>query len=154
MARTIRRYHIGYQAVEADDIVEKAIQLVLEVPLLGGAEQTIDAGTTGAKAFAHTAQKLRSEHLKHLKSAQLLLDFKWATTADGTIRLYDEDAAAVLAETSTFTGGEEDDDLLIDLTGTLKAGNRIVVQANVTAAATGETASLFRAVLKLVVGVS
>jgi len=165
MAGKIRRYHIGYRAIEHDDVppdtlthdqlADNEIQAVLEVPLLGGAEQTVDAAVVGTPVFAHTAQKLRSEHLKHLKSAQLFLDFKWAATADGTIQLYDETAASVLAETATFVGGEEDDDLVVGVTGTLTAGNRIVVRANVTVAgAAGETASLYRAILKLIIGVS
>jgi len=160
-----RRYHVGYHAIEHDDIPDDTltysqlddneIQLVLEVPLLGGAVQSVAADVTGTPAFAHTAQILRSEHLKHLKSAQVLLDFEWAATADGTLQLYDETAASVLAETSTFTGGESDDDLIITVTETLRAGNRIVVRANVTAAgAAGETVKLYRTVLKLILGIS
>jgi len=161
----VRRYHIGYRAIEHDDIppdtitqdqiADNEIQTVVEIPLLVGAAQSVAADATGTPVFPHTAQKLRSEHLKHLKSAELLLDFEWAATADGTIQLYDETDGAVLAETSSFTGGESDDDLIISVTGTLKAGNRIVVRANITTAgASGETATLYRAILKLILGVS
>jgi len=141
---------IKYDWLGADEI-----QLVLEIPILGGATQSVAANVVGTPIFARTAQVLRAEHLKHLKSAQLLLDFDWAATADGTIQLFDETAATVLAETATLVGGESDDDLVIDVTGTLVTGNRLVVRANVTVAgAAGETTSLNRAVLKLVLGVS
>jgi len=165
VAGKIRRYHIGYRAIEHDDVppdtltydqlADNEVQAVLEVPMLVGGPVETSAEATGTPAVAHTAQKLRSEHLKHLKSAQLLLDFEWAATADGTIQFYDEDAAVVLAETATFVGGESDDDLVLDVTGTLAAGNRIVVRLNITVAgAAGEVVKLYRAILKLVLGVS
>jgi len=145
---------IARRLVKTGDIPANEFQIVLEIPLLVS-PQSVAADAVGTPVFAQSAQVLRSEHLKHLKSAQLLLDFSWAATADGTLQLYDEPGAAVLAETAGFTGGEADDDLIIDVTGTLVAGNRIVMRANVTVAgAAGETVTLNRAILKLVLGVS
>jgi len=150
----VRREHLAEREISYGKLGEKEIQAVLEVPLLVSS-QSVAADAVGTPAFSQPAQSLRAEHLKHLKSAQVLLDFAWAATADGTIQLYDETAGAVLAETSTFTGGETDDDLIIDVTGTLKAGNRIVMRGNITVAgAAGETSTLNRAILKLVLGIS
>jgi len=151
---TIVGYHVDDRSLAYTKLSENAIQLVVEVPLVT-ADRSVAADAVGTPVFGHSAQILRSEHLKHLEAAQLFLDFAWAATADGTIQLYDETVGAVLAETSAFTGGESDDDLAIDVTGTLVAGNRIVVRANVTVAgAAGETVTVYRAILKLVLGVS
>jgi len=150
----VRREHLAEREISYGKLGEKEIQVVLEVPLLVSS-QSVAADAVGTPAFPQSAQALRAEHLKHLKSAQVLLDFAWAATADGTIQLYDETAGAVLAETSTFTGGETDDDLMIDVTGTLVAGNRIVMRGNITVAgAAGETSTLNRSILKLVLGIS
>jgi len=165
MIGKIRRFNIGYRAIEHDDIppniltrdqfADNEIQMVLEVPLICGGEQTVSAETAGYKYFSHTAQLLLSEHLKHLKSAKLLVDFTWAATANGRVQLHDATADATLAESPYYYGGESDDDLVVDVTGTLVAGNRIVMRAHVAVAgATGETVSLFRAILKLIVGIS
>jgi len=150
----VRKEHLAEREISYGKLGEKEIQVVLEVPLLVSS-QSVAADAVGTPAFSQSAQALRAEHLKHLKSAQVLLDFAWAATADGTIQLYDETAGAVLAETSTFTGGEADDDLITDVTGTLVAGNRIVMRGNITVAgAAGETSTLNRAILKLVLGIS
>jgi len=150
----ISRWHVHRKALTKQLIPTDEVQFVIEVPLKTESG-TVLVEAVGTPAWANSAQILRSEHLKHLKSAQVLLDYTWAFTANGTIQVYDETAAAVLAETVLFSGGEADDDLIVDVTGTLVAGNRIVVRANVTVAGgTGETATLNRAILKLICGVS
>jgi hypothetical protein len=130
------------------------LQWVVDIPILGGALQEVAADAVGTPTFPHTTVKVPAEALKHLKSASLILDFAWAATADGTIQLYDSTAGAVRAETATFTGGEASEWLEVAASG-LVAGNTMVIRANVTVAgAAGEKASLYRAILRLVLGVS
>jgi hypothetical protein len=82
------------------------------------------------------------------------VDYAWADTADGTIQLYDSTAAAVRGESSAKTGGESSPWESISVSG-LVAGNTMVVRANITVAGnTGETVSLYRAILRLVLGIS
>jgi len=131
------------------------VKLVVDITMLGGALQEVPADAIGTPTFALTAFVLSPEHLKHLKDAKFIISYTWADTADGKIQLFDTTAGAVLAETPTFTGGESDDWAEYDVTGTLVAGNRIVVRANVTVAgAAGEKAKLYRAFLRLMLEMS
>jgi len=131
------------------------VKLVVDIAMLGGAVQEVAADAVGTPVFSHTALVLKSEHLKHLKAAKFIIDYEWAATADGKIQLYDETAGAVLAESPGFIGGESDDWDERDVTGTLVAGNRIVVRADVTVAgAAGEKAKLYRAILRLMLEMS
>lgn len=130
------------------------IQAIIDIPILGGAGQSVAADAVGTPAFAHTTVTVPAEALKHLKSASLIIDYAWAATADGTIQLYDSTAATVRGESSAKTGGEASEWESFAVTG-LVAGNTMVVRANITTAgAAGEVSTLYRAILRLVLGVS
>jgi len=140
---------IPYSSLKVD-----TIQLVVDIPVLGGAEQSVAADAVGTPTFAHTRVVLPTNILKHLKSAKVAIDYAWAATADGTIQLYDETAATVRGETTTKTGGESSEWEEFTVTG-LVEGNTLVIRANVTVAgAAGETISLYRAILILTLGIS
>jgi len=130
------------------------IQHIIDIPILGGASQSVAADAVGTPAFDHVRITLPAEALKHLKSASLIVDYVWAPTADGTIQLYDATAVAVRGESSAKTGGESSEWEEFSVTG-LVAGNTMQVRVNITAAgAAGETVTLYRAILRLVLGVS
>jgi len=131
------------------------VQLIIDVPILSsGSVIEVAADAVATPTFAHTTVQVPAEALKHLKSASVIIDHAWAATADGTIQLYDSTAAAVRGETATFTGGEASEWLSFSVSG-LVAGNTMVIRANVTAAgAAGEKSGLYRAILRLVLGVS
>jgi hypothetical protein len=141
--------------VRKEDVVANEIQFIIDVPiLLSGTSVTVAADSTGAKNFGHSQFTIPAEAIKHLKSASLIVDYAWADTADGTIQLYDVTAAAVRGESSAKSGGESSLWETISVSG-LVAGNTMVVRANITVAgATGETVALFRAILRLVCGIS
>jgi len=129
-------------------------QFIIDIPILGGAGQSVAADSTGAKNFTHTTFTVPAEALKHLKSASLIVDYAWAATADGTIQLYDVTAAAVRGESSAKAGGEKSEWESFSVSG-LVAGNTMVVRANITAAgAAGENVTLYRVILRLVCGIS
>jgi len=129
----------------------KGIQFALDLCMLGGPLREVAADAVGVTEFWGTAIFLTSEHLKHLKSAKFIIEYVWADTADGTIQLYDTTAGAVLAETTSKTGGEASTWEEVDVTGTLIAGNRICPRANITVAgAAGEVVKLRRAYLRLI----
>jgi hypothetical protein len=130
------------------------IQLIVDIPILGGAGQSVAADSTGAKNFAHTRFSVPTEALKHVKSALLIIDYAWAATADGTIQLYDTVAGAVRGESSAKAGGESSESESFSVSG-LVAGNAMVIRANITVAgAADEVVTLYRAVLRLILGVS
>jgi len=140
---------IPYGSLKVD-----TIQLTVDIPILGGAAQSVAADVVGTPEFARTTVKLDSEVLKHLKSAKVIIDFAWAATADGTIQLYDRTAGAVRGETATLVGGESSEWSEFSVTG-LVAGNEMCIRANVTVAgAAGEVVSLYRVILRLILGVS
>jgi len=129
----------------------KGIKFVQDLCVWGGEPRSVAADVVGTPMFSRVACYLEEEHLAHLKSAKLVIDYEWAPTADGKIQLYDMTAGVVLAETPLLTGGEADDWDVVDITKTLVAGNRIVVRANITVAgAAGEVATLYRAYLRLI----
>ena len=136
-------------------IAANEIQLIIDVPILSsGSVIEVAADAVATPTFAHTTVQVPAEALKHLKSASVIIDHAWAATADGTIQLYDSTAAAVRGETAAFAGGEASEWLSFSVSG-LVAGNTMVIRANVTAAgAAGEKSSLYRAILRLVLGVS
>jgi len=132
-----------------------SIQLTLDIPIVATfAGATVATDATGTPVWPHTTIKVDDATLKHLKSAKLIVDYAWAGTADGTIQLYDSTANAVRGESGTKTGGESSEWEEISVSN-LVAGNTMVVRANITAAgASGETATLYRAILRLTLGVS
>jgi len=139
----IRQYHIQR------DIIEH----IVDIPILGGAAQSVAADAVGTPTFARTTMRLPAEALKHLKSASVIIDYTWAATADGTYQLYDSTAGVVRGESTTKTGGETSEYEEFDVTN-LVAGNTLVIRANVTVAgAAGETATLNRAILRLVLAI-
>jgi len=136
-------------------IAAKEIQLTVDIPILvsitGG---SVAADAVGTPAFAHTIFKLDTETIKHLKSANVYIDHAWAATADGKFQLYDVTAAAVRGESSANTGGETSSWEGFSVSG-LVAGNTHRIRVNITVAgAAGETVKLFRAILRLKLGVS
>lgn len=141
---------LAYTQFSAD-----SIQLTVDIPMVADfAGATVAADATGTPAWPHTTVKVDSATIKHLKSAKLIVDYAWAATADGTIQLYDSTAAAVRGESTAKVGGESSAWEEFAVSG-LVAGNMMVVRANVTAAgAAGETATLYRAILRLTLGVS
>jgi len=147
---------IERRLIKSADIESNAIQITVDIPILiDGSGVTVAADATGTPTFSHTTIKLDSATIKHLKSAKLIVDYAWAATADGTIQLYDSTGTTVLAESDTKTGGESSTWEEITVTGTLTAGNTIVVRANITTAGeAGETVTLYRAILRLTLGVS
>jgi len=131
------------------------IEFIVDIPILGGATQSVAADAVGTPTFAHTTVVLPREALKHVKSASVIIDYAWAATADGTIQLYDSTAAAVLGESAPKTGGEASEWEEFALATLPTAGNTMVIRANVAVAgAAGETATLYRVILRLVLGVS
>jgi hypothetical protein len=132
-----------------------SIQATVDIPIVAAfAGATVAADALGTPSWPHTTVKVDTATLKHLKSAKLIVDYAWAATADGTIQLYDTTAAAVLGESTAKIGGESAEWEEFAVSG-LVAGNTMVVRANVTAAgAAGETATLYRAILRLTLGVS
>jgi len=136
-------------------LVADTIALTVDIPILAtGTAVTVAADAIAAVTFPHTTVLLDTATIKHLKSAALILDHAWAATADGYIELYDVTGLAVRATTALLVGAEASVWLAIAATG-LVAGNTMVVRANVTVAgAAGETASLFRAILRLTLGIS
>jgi len=159
----VRRWHVERDAVHEEhipsgeipytDLKDKTIQLVLDIPMLFE-RQSVAADAVGIQDIYDEPYKLRSEHIKHLKSAEFIINYAWAATADGTIQLYDSTAAAVLAESTTKTGGESVAFEVIDITGTLVAGNVLHVRVNITVAgAAGETTTVKRAWIRLILGI-
>jgi len=131
-----------------------AVQVTVDIPILMSSESAA-ADAVGTPIFSHSTIKLDTETIKHLKSAKLIIDYDWPATAVGTIQLYDSTAAAVLAESTEKSGGESSEWEEIAVTGTLTAGNTIVLRANITSAGgTGEAVTIYRAILRLVLGVS
>jgi len=146
--------HLVDGVVTSPKLATDTIQIVIPLTKLGGAAQSVAADAVGTPVFAHTRVVLPTNILKHLKSAKVAIDYAWAATADGTIQLYDETAAAVRGETSAKTGGESSEWEEFTVTG-LVEGNTLVIRANVTVAgAAGETSTLYRAFLILTLGVS
>jgi len=136
-------------------IAANEIQVTVDIPILvsitGG---SVAADAVGTPAFAHTIFKLDTETIKHLKSANVCIDHAWAATADGKFQLYDVTAAAVRGESSANTGGETSSWESFSVSG-LVAGNIHRIRVNITVAgAAGETVKLFRAILRLKLGVS
>lgn len=136
--------YLERRLIKYTDLGASQIQLIVDVPiLLSGSSVTVAADSTGAKDFPHAQFTVPSEALKHLKSATLIVDYAWAATA-----------AAVRGESSAKTGGESSPWESISVSG-LVAGNTMLVRANITVAgAAGETVNLYRAILRLVLGVS
>jgi len=134
-------------------IVPNEYQFTVDIPVLVDAA-SVAADALGTPSFAHSEVRVRAESIKHLKSAQLILDYAWAATADGTIQLYDSTALVVIAETAALVGGEASPWLELAASG-LVAGNSMAVRGNVTVAgAAGETATVYKAILRLVLGIS
>lgn len=141
---------LSYTELKAD-----TIQLIVDIPILGDAAGgTVAADAIAIVNFAHTTCVLSAEAIKHLKSASIILDYKWAATADGYLELYDVTGAAVRATSVLLVGAEASEWLSLAATG-LVAGNTHVVRANVTVAgAAAEVSTLFRAILRITLGVS
>ena len=140
--------------IRADELEPNTIQLTVDIPIFFGSE-TVPATATGAQTFAHTTIKLDQETLKFVKSAKVIVDYTWAATADGEFQLYDATAGKVLGTSTAKTGGESAAWEEFDITEVLVPGDEIELQANITTAGgTGETVTLNRAILRLVIGVS
>jgi len=138
-----------------DNLIANTIQFIIDVPILGGAAQNVAADAVGTSEFAHTTTKVTSEAVKHLKSAQLVVDYDWAATANGYIELYDRTTGTVLAQSAAKSGGESAEWEGISVTGIITAGNEMCVRVDITTAgAAGETVTLYRAILRLICGVS
>jgi len=135
-------------------LADDTIRLIVDFPILGGAEQTVAADAVGTPTFAHTSFKLPTDALRHAYSTWVQLDYVWAPTADGYFELYDEDAAAVRGKSTTKTGGESSEWEGFEVTG-LVEGNKLVLRANITTAgAAGETVSLYRVRLRIAYRIS
>jgi len=140
-----------------DNLEDNTLRSIIDIPILGGAAQSVAADAVGTPEFNHTTFKVPAEALRHAKSAALILDHAWAATAGGTLQLYDRTAGAVVAESSpAFTGGEASEWLEITVDpATITADNELCIRANVTTAgAAGETATLYRAILRIKWGAS
>jgi len=130
------------------------IEIALDVPMRFEAI-SLAADAVGVVEMAWEGISLLSQHIKHLKSAQFIVSYAWAATADGTIQLFDATANAVIAESTTKTGGETAALEAIDVTGDLIAGNWLDIRLRITVAgAAGETVTLYRMWLRLILGIS
>jgi len=149
----VRRYHVEREAIKEHHFPADEIKLV--IPFMATTEpRSVDADTTGLKAFGWSDLVLPEGSLKHLKSAVAVVAYSWAATADGTIQLYDVDADVVRGESTTKTGGEFVAWETFKVTG-LVEGNAMYFRANITVAgAAGETVTLIKAYLLLTLGVS
>jgi len=149
----VRRYHVEREAIKEHHFPADEIKLV--IPFTAMAEpKSVAADTTGVKGFDWSDLKLPAGSLKHLKSAEAVIAYSWAATADGTIQLYDADAGAIRGESTTKTGGEFVAWETFKVTG-LVEGNAMYFRANITVAgAAGETVTLIKAYLLLTLGVS
>jgi len=136
-------------------LAANTIQWVEEI-VLSGEILTVAADTVGTPRFGDIDTVLLGQHKQSAKSAQLVISFTWAATADGTIQLYDATAAAVRAESAAFTGGETSRRTAISVPlANLVPGNTLYMRANVTVAgAAGETVTLRFAKLEIVCGAS
>jgi len=149
----IKRYHVEREALKTEHFPAEEIEFVEIIEVMNGVWSP-PADTTGIKARPQRIY-LDDEDVKHLKAAYLELAYKWAASADGTIQLYDSTGAVVRAESPTKTGGQSSEWEEIALTTLPVAGNTMVIRANIiSAGAAGETVTLYRAILRLVLGVS
>jgi len=156
MPAKVRRYQIPPEVIEAEDLVEKTIQIAVPVVLLGKSV-SVAIDSTGVKdASGHFT--LTSEMIKHLKEAYLeaQADTPSATDAAVDVELYNETDGAVVAKV-TFSGAGghlKSGDIassLKDLAGKVLSGRINVTTASATSGAT----QVFRSiVLLLVLGVS
>jgi len=145
---------IADATIEYKKLADNTIQYTIEIPILGGASQSVAADAVGTPTFAHTTFTVHSSALRHLISARLFIDYAWAPTADGVIELYDSTAARVLGDSTDKTGGESSEWESFSVTD-LVAANTLVIRAKITVAgAAGETVTLYRAVLRLVCAIS
>jgi len=150
----VRKEHIPSGEIPYTDLEASTIEWVGDITFLCP-DVTVAADVTGRTLVGRSAFKLESQHLKHLKSAKLFLQYAWAATADGYLELYDDTADVVLAQSTLKTGGELSGWEKTDVTGTLVAGNLLKVAVNITVAgAAGETVEVRRCILRLIYGVS
>ena len=123
----------------------------VDVPILlsvtGG---TVAADAVATPTFARSTTVPPAVALEQLETAQLIVSYAWAATADGSFQLYDTTAAVVRGSSTAKTGGETSEWEAFAVTG-LVAGNTLVIRANITTAgASGETVRLDRAILRLI----
>jgi hypothetical protein len=129
-------------------------QETVDIPIVSdGGGITVAADALGTPEFAHSEFTALAQTLAQAGAAELILDYAWAATADGTIQLYDVTGATVVAETTAKVGGESSEREVVSVpVANLTAGNTLRIRANITTAgAAGEVATLYRATLRIVV---
>ena len=160
----LRRFHhdresLGSENVKdatlkAADIAPNELQAVENIEVINGTFAAA-ADSVGVKE-PFMRIRLDPEDVKHLKAAYLDIAYVWAATADGKWEFYDLTGAVVVAESTLKTGGEssERERITLDI-AKLVADRDYKVRCNITVAGgAGETASMYKATLKLVKKVS
>jgi len=152
--KAVTNAKIADGTIEYTKLADNTIQFSVDIPILGGASQTVAADAVGTPAFPHTTFRITTEVLRHLVSAALILDYAWAPTADGTFELYDKTAAEVRGSSSAKTGGETSEWEAFTVIGLDAAGEHVVRAKITTAGAAGEVVTIYRAILRLTCRIS
>lgn len=120
-----------------------------DTPIITSAQE-VAADATGTPNFPHSTVVLNDNQDDHLVSAEVIIDYEWAPTAQGSIELYDETAAAVLGASSSKAGGEVSEWESFTISTLPTPGNTMKLRANITTAgAAGEVVRIHRAILRL-----
>jgi len=167
MGDKVRRYHIGFHAIEHDDIppgiltydqlATDEIQFEIPICLLPGRYTGLALDSTGLKVDTPTLYLISAELLKHAKHAYFEIAFDvFATTAGSfDVILRDVTAAADVTTITIDSGTSLKRTRSADILASLTSGNEVGVQLNVTtAAATGESGDLIDAKLIVVLGIA
>lgn len=135
---------------------DNTIQFYVYVPIIMDATGvSVAADAVGTQPFDHTVFKIAAADLRHVIDASCVIDYAWATAADGYIEVWDDTAGQVVGQSSAKTVGESSyESFEVDVTK-LVALNTMFMRANITTAGgAGETVTLYRAYLSLRMGIS
>lgn len=142
-------------SLSAAVLKEDTIRWTVDIPIVT-LTTSVDAASVGIKVFDGSTVMLDADTLRHAKAAKLIIDYDWATSADGTFELYDQTADKVLGQSTVKTSSQafEWEEFVIDVKE-LKSSHIMVIRANITVAgASGDLVRLHRAFLRLTLGVS
>lgn len=151
-ARGISGESIKEHTIELEHLVLNAIQFDQDYTFVTNSA-AVDAASTGSKVFPGSSFVVPA--LNHVKSATVIVDYKWAATARGVFELYDETAKKVLGSSLLKVGGGSTVEWEEFTVSGLTAGNVVRMRVNIsTAGAAGETVTLYKAILRLSIGIS
>jgi len=143
-----------YGPIQKEELLPNTIRAIIDIPILGGAAQSVAADAVGTPEFDHTTFKVPSEALRHAKSMLVIIDYSWAATADGTLQVFSRTNTVVRGESTTKLGGESSEWEEITVTG-IVADEELCIRGNITTAgAAGETSTIYRVILRIKTGVS